>query len=208
MQKERSLKTLPLDGGALPFHFINTVYAWKGENLHEYLDSYKDVLEWCRKVNLLPRKVLEGLESYSRLHLEKTGEAFNKLKEIRYLLYQLFSGVAVKEIPAAVLNGYNSVLHDALLIHTWVKRKNGAVYVPSDNATELLLPVYIILKESHDLLLHEDAHRIKECPRCGWIFLDTTKNNKRRWCNPSTCGSVDKTSRYYLKIKKINNTSS
>ncbi|WP_344746998.1 CGNR zinc finger domain-containing protein [Streptosporangium vulgare] len=35
------------------------------------------------------------------------------------------------------------------------------------------------------------------CPSCYWLFLDTSKNGRRRWCSMTTCGSRDKARRYY-----------
>jgi len=36
--------------------------------------------------------------------------------------------------------------------------------------------------------------RLRTCPgeRCGWIFLDTSKAGRRRWCDMATCGTADK----------------
>ena len=39
--------------------------------------------------------------------------------------------------------------------------------------------------------------RVGECPSCGWLFLDTSRNGRRRWCSMATCGSRDKARRYY-----------
>ncbi|MFD0480100.1 CGNR zinc finger domain-containing protein [Nonomuraea thailandensis] len=36
-----------------------------------------------------------------------------------------------------------------------------------------------------------------ECPSCGWLFLDTTRNGSRRWCSMAMCGSQVKSRRYY-----------
>ncbi|WP_369324024.1 CGNR zinc finger domain-containing protein [Rhodanobacter denitrificans] len=31
---------------------------------------------------------------------------------------------------------------------------------------------------------------------CGWLFLDTSKNQRRRWCAMETCGTAEKMQRY------------
>jgi predicted RNA-binding Zn ribbon-like protein len=41
--------------------------------------------------------------------------------------------------------------------------------------------------------------RVRECPSCGWLFLDTSRNGRRRWCSMDTCGSRDKARRYYQR---------
>jgi predicted RNA-binding Zn ribbon-like protein len=41
-----------------------------------------------------------------------------------------------------------------------------------------------------DLLAH-DHPELRRChgDGCGWLFLDTTRNHSRRWCDPADCGN-------------------
>jgi predicted RNA-binding Zn ribbon-like protein len=43
-------------------------------------------------------------------------------------------------------------------------------------------------------VLEGELERVKVCdnPECRWAFYDTTKNRRRRWCNPAECGNVFK----------------
>jgi len=41
--------------------------------------------------------------------------------------------------------------------------------------------------------------RVKICGGCGWLFVDRTRNGKKRWCISSMCGSRDKARRYYAR---------
>lgn len=43
--------------------------------------------------------------------------------------------------------------------------------------------------------------RVKMCPadRCGWLFLDESKNGRRRWCSMDLCGNRAKARRHYQK---------
>jgi predicted RNA-binding Zn ribbon-like protein len=45
-----------------------------------------------------------------------------------------------------------------------------------------------------ELLVEGERDRVKLCknPECQWAFYDTTKNRRRRWCNPAQCGNVFK----------------
>lgn len=38
--------------------------------------------------------------------------------------------------------------------------------------------------------------RLRSCPRCGWLFLDTSRGGRRRWCSMRTCGNREKVSRH------------
>jgi predicted RNA-binding Zn ribbon-like protein len=42
-----------------------------------------------------------------------------------------------------------------------------------------------------DLLHQPDRSGLRRCDGdgCGWLFLDTTRNHSRRWCDPLDCGN-------------------
>lgn len=197
---KRSLDTLTLDGGVQPFHLVNTVYAWRGENLHEYLNSYADVLAWCAKVELLKKEPLRLLKKMAEANPIAAGKAFRKIMQTRKLLYRFFSALAAADETtlAALLPQYNKGVHEALAYFEWAPLKKELQFVLQKEPS-LLLPLWLVLKAAHDVLLTGNQTRIKECPRCGWIFLDNTKNNGRRWCSPQSCGSVEKSKKYYRK---------
>jgi predicted RNA-binding Zn ribbon-like protein len=42
-----------------------------------------------------------------------------------------------------------------------------------------------------ELLHRSDLSTLRRCEGegCGWLFLDTTRNHSRRWCDPLDCGN-------------------
>ncbi|MGK9233142.1 CGNR zinc finger domain-containing protein [Inquilinus limosus] len=42
--------------------------------------------------------------------------------------------------------------------------------------------------------------RLHACPRCGWLFIDTSRGGKRRWCNMRICGNREKISRHRAQM--------
>ena len=205
MSKERSIGTLPLDGGALCFHFINTVNAWRGTNLHEYLGSYEDVIAWCRKVDILDETQRVALLQYAIQNETAATAALEKLKRTRETLYRFFSAIAENDgitIPATVLEKFNKALTNALSRLQFEKTDTGIGAILKQEDTDLMAPLWTVMKSAYDVLTNEEHGRIKECETCGWIFLDHTKNNKKRWCSPLTCGTTDKSKRYYQKKKE------
>lgn len=46
-----------------------------------------------------------------------------------------------------------------------------------------------------------EVERVKLCPGhdCGWLFLDETKNARRKWCLMEVCGNRAKSSRHYAR---------
>jgi predicted RNA-binding Zn ribbon-like protein len=63
-------------------------------------------------------------------------------------------------------------------------------------------PLWVIYKDAFDIITTSPVNRIKECRSCGWLFLDKSKNNSRTWCNMQSCGSIEKSRRYYYNTKK------
>ena len=54
-----------------------------------------------------------------------------------------------------------------------------------------------------ELLTEGPLARVREYPgddNCGWLFLDTSRNGSRRWCDMSTCGNRAKARRYYRRV--------
>jgi predicted RNA-binding Zn ribbon-like protein len=52
------------------------------------------------------------------------------------------------------------------------------------------------------LLTAPELQRVRACPGlgdCGWLFLDTSKSGRRRWCSMEGCGSRAKMRRYYAR---------
>lgn len=52
-----------------------------------------------------------------------------------------------------------------------------------------------------ELLLSDKLSRVGQCAaeNCGWLFLDTTRNHSRRWCEMEHCGNRAKAKRHYRR---------
>ena len=210
MDKERNISTLTVVGGTFCCDFINTVYAWQGTNLHEYLGCYADFIAWCRKVNVGNGAVLTQLDQKGIQEPEAAEAALRQIKKIRLLLYTFISAIAAKDFTEVtkLLPSINALLHKAsghLLLYL---DNDDFLLSPQEEPDNLLSPLWMVVKSLQDMLLTTDRNRIKECPRCGWVFADTTKNGKRRWCEPEECGTADKMQRYHAKKKAAENKES
>lgn len=204
MDKIRNIDSLVTQTSVLCCNFINTVSAWRGINHNEYFKSYSDVTAWCRKLNVYDGSYLVLLEKEATLHPEKAAGTLLKIKEIRQLLYELISAVAAHDEDRyrILLDQVNPLL-SAALAHTHMIYREDIFKIDFQKIpVDLESPVWPVLKSLYDLLTQSDLRRIKECPGCGWVFLDETKNGKRRWCSPTGCGTHDKMLRYNQKKKE------
>ena len=123
--------------------------------------------------------------------------------EAREMLYELFSAIAKGTQPdATVIERFNKRLSIAFrTIHVKLGPAGADVHLGGEGVS-LDEPLFPVLKSAFDILTREDFERIKECPRCGWLFLDTSKNGKRKWCDMNVCGSREKSLEYYYRKTK------
>ena len=68
-----------------------------------------------------------------------------------------------------------------------------------DDANNALLPLKRVALDALDLISDPSVSQLRRCANtrsCGWLFLDTSKNQRRRWCAMETCGTAVKMKRY------------
>jgi predicted RNA-binding Zn ribbon-like protein len=203
MGKNRSIETMTIDGGCTCFNFVNTVHSRVEEDKYDYLNSYDDLIEWMKKVKLLPDEKLKSLKKQAAADNKAAEKALIKIKKQRELLYNFFSPVIHNKRPKdSVIKSINKTLSDSLSALSF-NYNNGKLELRwNAGASNLYEPLKIIFKDAFDIITTTPQNRLKECKACGWLFLDKSKNNSRTWCSMQTCGSIEKAKRYYYRKKQ------
>ncbi len=52
------------------------------------------------------------------------------------------------------------------------------------------------------LLSEQATRRIRICSNCCWLFLDSSRNGSRLWCDMAVCGNRQKAKRHYRRQRK------
>jgi predicted RNA-binding Zn ribbon-like protein len=197
-ESTRTLETLELVGGTLCLDFLNTVNS-RVHTEHDYLIQYSDLVMWASKVGILSPTQTNQLQKRARQNEEGAEDTLEKARRSREWLYQLFSNAAKGSEPSkkdmeTFLAAYGEAISHGQLT------KAGNHYATTWDVNEtfdaLLWP---IIHSAGELLLSDELGHVKECPGCGWLFLDTSKNQSRRWCSMDTCGARDKMRRYHKR---------
>ena len=199
----RTLENLQMDGGCLVFDFVNTVNTRRPAPEIEYLETFEDLLVWSAKVGSVGDEKLHALREYAARKPEDALAGLQDVIETREMLYELFSSIATGNVPdEAVIAAFNrrlSLAFQRINIRFGPERAEFQLGDHDLFPGEPLLPV---LKSAFDIVTNQDFGRIKECPRCGWLFLDSSKNGKRKWCDMNVCGSREKSLEYYYRKTK------
>jgi predicted RNA-binding Zn ribbon-like protein len=203
MSKTRSIGTMTIDGGCVCFNFVNTVHSRVEEDKYDYLNSYDDLIEWMKKIKLLPAEKLKDLKKLAAWDNKAAEKALIKIKKQRELLYNFFSPVIHNMGPEdTVVKSINKTLSDSLSALSF-NYKNGKLKLELNNSSsDFYEPLKIIYKDVFDIIIAIPQNRLKECKACGWLFLDKSKNNSRTWCSMQNCGSLEKAKRYYYRKRE------
>ncbi|QHT69975.1 hypothetical protein GXP67_26675 [Rhodocytophaga rosea] len=203
MHTPRSIRTITFDGGCLCFDFVNTVGSRYEETVREYLVRYDDLLVFAQRQEILPEQTLTQLSKYAQEHEREAKRILADIIDTRENMYLLFSAMAHgKSIPQQVLESFNKDLLKGFSHIEFQAEKDGLQVSWRIEETDLYLPLRMALKSGYDILTRQEPRRMKECSGCGWLFLDQSKNNTRRWCDMQACGSIDKSRSYYQRKKQ------
>ena len=203
-QTETKAGTLTLMGGRLSLDFANTADWHASEQPVEFLTSYDELVAWGLHVGtltnpqaqrMLDRAAVRPLEAMAALH-----EAIN----LREVIYRLFSAIAQGNVPAADdLEAFNVELALVLARSQIVPTAEGYAWDWTGDEDALDRMLWPVVRDAADLLTSGELSRVGRCAdeRCGWLFVDTSRNHSRRWCSMEACGNRAKARRHYHKSR-------
>ena len=203
MVKINKIKKINLDGGLLCLDYINSVPNRVEDPHPDYLSDIHDLIAWARRLEVINAKTGRRLIAEANKQPKRGDSFFGEAIAFREVLYALFWHVSAgKKIPSTVLDRYNGMLkmYFPLLQIKQLPDGFGEDWMLEEISFKKLLAP--ILNDSYETLLSDKLNRIKECSNCGWLFYDTTKNGKRRWCSMKSCGSSVKALEWYHRQKK------
>jgi predicted RNA-binding Zn ribbon-like protein len=192
--------------GRLCLGFVNTFHPRYGRHLHDALAGYADLVKWNRSVGMLTEAQEQGLLRAASAHPEEGLGVFERAITLREVTFCIFSAIAAGSAPQgkdlSVLHGaYVAAMTQASFSATprefsWEWRA-GETSGHKVELEQLLRPVTLSAIEL--LTSAQEWGKLKECPGCGWLFLDSSKTGNRRWCSMDECGSRDKMRRQYAR---------
>ena len=189
---------LPLVGGNLALDLANTE-SGRGFATHQnHLLEASDVLDWLDHTHALPPEDTRWLRAEASARADLARDLLASAVALRSAIHDVGAAIARRAAPpevslAALSAQYARCMGRASLVAGagscrwgWSMRE-----APIEAA---LGPIALAAVR---LFTEGDFGRIKECRghACGWLFCDTSKNNRRRWCEMEVCGNRAKQKR-------------
>lgn len=202
MQVNEKIAKIQFDGGTLCLDFANTVHHRKKDPMPDYLHHILDLIAWAKQIQLIDtdRQALLNLKANDSN--KESNHFFKESIKLREVLYQIFYALSMgKPVGQTELKKFNNFLqkhYATACIYEQQGKYQQGWNLPADSFLQITAP---IVKDAYLLLSSDKLNRIKECPSCGWLFLDSSKNGKRRWCSMKSCGSSVKALDWYHRQK-------
>ena len=188
-----------LSGGRLCLDLANTVSNRGGEHPIDHLRTYGDLIAWAAQAGAVSPGVAREIAARAAARPGEARQALATAIEVRETLYRLFAAIASGRRPRpedlAALNGHMP----AALARARLVRSDGRFVLKTEAAADdLASPIAPVIQSAIELLTSSDADRVRSCAAdtCEWLFLDTTKNRTRRWCDMKVCGNRAKVRRF------------
>jgi predicted RNA-binding Zn ribbon-like protein len=194
-----------LSGNHLSLDFINTLDDRSTEHPQELLTSYEVLLAWSRQAHILTDDEAQQLAEEAKRQPREAERVLRRAIEVREALFGLFSSIAHGAEPDQVgLASFNAALATTLGHARIVSIADHFMWDWDDKRGTLDWMLWPIVRAAADLLTSDErsAVRVCESDTCNWVFLDTSKNRSRRWCNMRTCGNRAKARRHYERKKE------
>src|SRR5207245_332742 len=118
--------------------------------------------------------------------------------QLREALTSIFCAVAENQrIRPGALDVLNGELAGAMARSQVVPTDTGFTWLWAEGGRALDCVLWPVARSAADLLTEGPLGAIRRCEGrgCGWLFLDTSRNRTRRWCDMRICGNRAKARR-------------
>lgn len=207
-ESNTSLATLKLLGGRLCLDFANTVEWHASDHPQEWLASYSDLVLWGQHAGILTKRKAQQLFQQASDHAAGAAAVLEQAITLREAIYGIFAAVAHGRQPkAADLAALNEALPAALAQSRIVSTAEGFAWEWAGNEDALARLLWPLVRSAAELLTSRELHRVGQCADdrgCGWLFLDTSRNHARRWCDMKDCGNRAKVREHYKRKRTAN----
>jgi predicted RNA-binding Zn ribbon-like protein len=199
------INAIRLVGGVAVLDFLNSCDGRRpGSELGEVVDklsNMEDIVHWFAHAGLISAAEHERLLQVVDSASWHSVTAFKQLIAFRESLYRVFLPLALGQ-PAdpASLDELNTALAQTCAQRRVVPMPGGFVWrwLPCDSLDSMTAGfIGRMAVQAAALLTSPDLARLKACatPNCDWLFIDTSKNGRRRWCQMNVCGAREKARR-------------
>ena len=179
--------------------FVNTLDFWPVP--HDHLESPQGALDWLASHDLMHGEAKDEL-IHDYEHAAAAGwQMLARLHRVREAMRGVLEATVVRRVPdPADLGELNRAMRTHY-IYELVPSPDG-VSLDHRHQGDPVDGAMARLAESiaRELIAGETSRlRVCENGQCRWVFKDTSRTAKRKWCSMSSCGNRAKVARHRAK---------
>jgi predicted RNA-binding Zn ribbon-like protein len=170
----------------------------------EKLPTLGDALTWFVDRGVIHGEGADRVRALTNSDPSTAERDLARIRAVRGALREVADAIVEHRPPRpGSLDTVNRALHARQVIEL-VPSFDGCVAVDHRHVGD---PIDDALARLCDPLVQEltggDPERIKVCDNetCRWVFYDTSRTGRRRWCDMATCGNRAKAARHRAKSK-------
>lgn len=197
--------TFSLLGNRLCLDFANTIDDRLQEPSGEMLTSYNDLVIWSQQTGIVSGDEAQRMLVKAEQYPEEAEAVRQHAIMLREAIYRIFTAVTQEEKPNDTdLHLFNRVLAEAMSKTCITVNENGFVWNWTEKDAAFNCMLWPVVRSMADLLTSDELSSVHQCASetCSWLFLDTSKNQSRRWCDMKNCGNRAKVSRHYERKRQ------
>ena len=193
----------------LCLEFVNTVSSRNGDHPYEWLSSYANLAAWGHLAGLVDDDQARALLRKAESSPGAAESVLRRTLDLRDAIYRLVSAHAAGQpMHNEDIARLNREIPDAYRHLQLANNDEGLAWQWVEEPEALDAFLWPVVRSAADLLTSSDLERTGECdnPTCGWLYLDTSKNHSRRWCDMSSCGNTAKARSFYQRKRQRKTT--
>jgi predicted RNA-binding Zn ribbon-like protein len=201
---EVDIRDFSLSAGRLCLDFANSLDDRLTPSPREWLRSYAHLLAWAGQAGLVTDRQAGRLGDEAARRPEAAAEVLARAVTLREAIYRTFLALADQPFAAADLDTLNAELAVGMGRARVAPAEGGFVWGWADDESALDRLLWPIARSAAELLTGDELDQVRVCGAgdCNWLFMDTSRNRSRRWCEMSTCGNRAKARRYQQRKRQ------
>ncbi len=204
-KKRRREPQFELIAGAPCLDFVNTVDDRFSGEPKELLKTYGDLARFAEDTGILSGHQVDRLVAHAMKDPKGAQRMLTWAIQMREAMFEVFwARVIEKPVPAHGLAILNKFVQDAARHASLVPSGAQFQWQFDPSLTDLDAPLWPIARSAAELLSSDQLGFVRTCASktCEWLFLDESKNHRRRWCDMTKCGNRAKARNFYTRNKQ------
>lgn len=190
-------RSFELIGGNAALDLVNTLdWRFREAGSEELVESYSDLLAFAEQSGLVTTRQARRL--LRETDETKAGKVLSAARELREAAAEIFYAALEGGNPsAASIAKLETSFKTARAQQRLMEDRSGLRWEwPAEVSPEL--PLWQLALSAEKLLTSDRLSMLRACAKqdCRWLFLDTSKNHTRRWCDMKLCGNRMKARRF------------